>query len=402
MWWKRFKRRQRFAHKRNLTYLLFLFILLTMGIGYAVLNTTLGIDGTSQLANAKWDIHFDNIQVKEGSVTPTSAATITDDTTVSFSVTLENPGDYYDFNIDVVNAGTINAMIDTISIQPVLTENQQKYLDYIVTYSDGVSLGVNQRLDAGESETLRIAFIYKEADDPDDYPDEDEDIPVEVSIIYVQENGDVEDVPHPPTLYGVLEDAAEEGTYAREYTGAHKDSFTQNPSKKIYHWYGSNNTNGTAILDKNNVLFAGQCWQMIRTTDTGGVKMIYNGEAEDGKCLNTRGSHVGYAARTSQNLASNYWYGTDYTYDSVNKTFKVSGTTEQTTWNASTGPGLIGKYTCKLTSEDGTCATLYLVESYYNTSSAYVIPLNSNSNYSQFGTLQFNVNYNYPSYVGYI
>ena len=51
-------------------------------------------------------------------------------------------------------------------------------------------------------------------------------------------------------------------------------------------------TNAMRILDKNNVLFAGQCWQMIRTTDTGGVKMIYNGEAEDGKCLDTRGTHV--------------------------------------------------------------------------------------------------------------
>ena len=40
MWWKRLKRRQRFTRKRNLTYLLFLFILLSMGIGYAVLNTT--------------------------------------------------------------------------------------------------------------------------------------------------------------------------------------------------------------------------------------------------------------------------------------------------------------------------------------------------------------------------
>ena len=130
--------------------------------------------------------------------------------------------------------------------------------------------------------------------------------------------------------------------------------------------------------------------------------MIYNGEAEDGKCLNTRGSHVGYAARTTQNLTSNYWYGTDYTYDSTAKTFKVSGTTVQATWNETTGPELIGKYTCKSTSVDGTCSTLYLVESYYNTSSAFVILLNSNSHYSQFGTLQFNASYNSPSYVGYM
>ena len=205
------------------------------------------------------------------------------------------------------------------------------------------------------------------------------------------------------TLYKVLQNEAATGTYAKEYTGSHQDSMDASKStQKIYYYYGSNATNGTAILDKNNVLFAGLCWQMIRTTDTGGVKMIYNGEAVDNQCLSTRGTHVGYASRTSQKLASNYWYGTDYTYDSTAKTFKVSGTTEQTTWNATTGPGLVGKYTCKLTSEDGSCSTLYLVESYYNTTSAYVIPLNSNSNYSQFGTLQFNASYNSPTYVGYM
>lgn len=205
------------------------------------------------------------------------------------------------------------------------------------------------------------------------------------------------------TLYKVLQNEAATGTYAKEYTGSHQDSMDASKStQKIYYYYGSNATNGKAILDKNNVLFAGLCWQMIRTTDTGGVKMIYNGEAVDNQCLSTRGTHVGYASRTSQNLASNYWYGTDYTYDSTAKTFKVSGTTEQTRWNARTGPGLVGKYTCKLTSEDGSCSTLYLVESYYNTTSAYVIPLNSNSNYSQFGTLQFNASYNSPTYVGYM
>ena len=205
-----------------------------------------------------------------------------------------------------------------------------------------------------------------------------------------------------PTLYNVLAKEAETGGLAKKYTGNSHDSFTEEPSKDIYHWYADNSTEGTQVLDRNNVIFANHCWQMIRTTDTGGVKMIYNGEPENNQCLNTRGTHVGYAARTSQDLTSNYWYGTDYTYDSAAKTFKVSGTTEQTTWNDTTGPTLIGKYTCKNMSVDGTCSTLYLVESYYNTSSAYVIPLNSNSNYSQFGKLQFNVSHNSPSYIGYM
>ena len=136
------------------------------------------------------------------------------------------------------------------------------------------------------------------------------------------------------SLYSVLECEAKNGGLAKEYTGGHHDSFTEEPSKAIYHWYAKNNSEGAEVLDKNNVIFAGQCWQMIRTTDTGGVKMIYNGEAENNQCLSTRGNHVGYAKSVSQNLASNYWYGTDYTYDSAAKTFKVSGTTEQTMWNA--------------------------------------------------------------------
>ena len=40
-----------------------------------------------------------------------------------------------------------------------------------------------------------------------------------------------------PTLYNVLAKEAETGGLARKYTGNHHDSFTEEPSKKIYHWY---------------------------------------------------------------------------------------------------------------------------------------------------------------------
>ena len=210
--------------------------------------------------------------------------------------------------------------------------------------------------------------------------------------------------PEEGTLYGVLKNEYKSGSgFVAKYTGSHQDSMdASNSIKDIYHWYGSNATNGTAILNKNNVIFAGQCWQIIRTTDTGGVRMIYNGEAINNQCLNTRSNHIGYAQRTSQNFASNYYYGTDYTYDSTNNVFSIAGTTEQTTWNATTGPSLVGKYTCRQTTVAGTCSTLYLIESYYNASSAYVILLNTNSHYSQFGRLEFNVNNMSPADVGYM
>ena len=202
------------------------------------------------------------------------------------------------------------------------------------------------------------------------------------------------------TLYGVLEKAATKGIYAKEYTGEHQDSMAGVGTEKIYHWYApSSYANGdalaTEIIDKNNVIFADHCWQMIRTTDTGGVKMLYNGEAENNQCLNTRGNHVGYNSTTTSSLSTTYYYGTSYTYDKTNNVFSLDGT-------ITTGTIQPGQYTCKKTTSTGTCATLYLVDTLSSGTTYYVLPLNENSNYSQFGTLQFNHDYNSPAYVGYM
>lgn len=185
------------------------------------------------------------------------------------------------------------------------------------------------------------------------------------------------------TLYKVLQKEAEKGTYARKYTGEHQDSMDKSKSNKnIYYYHAYNDDEANAILDKNNVIFAGQCWQMIRTTDTGGVKMLYNGEVEDGKCLSTRGNHVGYVSGTKQSMDTTYYYGTSYKYDTATKSFSLSGT-------ISTGTIKTGQYTCKSTSQAGTCTTLYYVDRLYSGTTYYILSLDSNSAYSQFGTLQF-------------
>ncbi len=200
------------------------------------------------------------------------------------------------------------------------------------------------------------------------------------------------------TLYGVLEKAVSKG-YAQEYTGNHQDSMAGVGTEKIYHWYAPIGTAGNAlateILDKNNVIFANHCWKMIRTTDTGGVKMIYNGEPENNQCLNTRGNHVGYGTMTTQSMSTTYYYGTSYTYDKTNDVFSLDGT-------KTTGAIQTGQYTCRQTTSTGTCSTLYFVDTLSSGTTYYVLSLNSNSSYMQFGTLQFNQNYNSLSYVGYM
>ena len=44
---------------------------------------------------------------------------------------------------------------------------------------------------------------------------------------------------------------------------------TESDANPIYYYRGA--------INNNNVIFGDYCWQMVRTTDTGGIKMIYNG-----------------------------------------------------------------------------------------------------------------------------
>lgn len=45
----------------------------------------------------------------------------------------------------------------------------------------------------------------------------------------------------------------------------------------VYFYRGTHDLN-------NNIIYGGFCWKIIRTTDTGGVRLIYNGLVDNGKC----------------------------------------------------------------------------------------------------------------------
>lgn len=74
-------------------------------------------------------------------------------------------------------------------------------------------------------------------------------------------------------------------------------------------------------IDNNNVIFNDYCWKIIRTTDTGGVKMIYNGKVSNGTCNNTGyDSTLNGRSSTKYNLYNNslayigYMYGEPYKF----------------------------------------------------------------------------------------
>ena len=57
---------------------------------------------------------------------------------------------------------------------------------------------------------------------------------------------------------------------------------TKNDCHPIYYYRGA--------VTNNNVLFANYCWKIVRTTNTGGIKLIYNGSPIDAKCTTSTGS----------------------------------------------------------------------------------------------------------------
>ena len=144
----------------------------------------------------------------------------------------------------------------------------------------------------------------------------------------------------------------------------------------------------------NNVYFANKCWQIVRTTETGGTKLIYNGEntgtestpacepatgddrqitlnidgidtntfAYAGKNLINSPAYLGYMYGTVYTLTNNSYtdgayFGNGFTYDKTNNLYSLT--------NAQIGIDKYHHYTCNLTTENGTCANIRYYFTYY-------------------------------------
>ncbi len=165
--------------------------------------------------------------------------------------------------------------------------------------------------------------------------------------------------------------------------GIYEIASTKNDPYPIYYYRGA--------VDNNNVKFGGFCWKTIRTTDTGGVKLIYNGSPDgSGNCTNTTGtdtkigtsvfnsnsnslSDVGYmfgtrftySSRNSSTLKTPFVYGGDVTYS--NGTYTLTDTMTSTgTWLSDYDKLNNNHYTCFGTGT--TCSSVYYI---YKTSYSY-------------------------------
>lgn len=155
--------------------LILVILLLMISVVYAALSSTLNINGTSKIAATSWDIHFENVQATSNStVTPTVAPSALPENKVvslTYDVQLANPGDVYEFSVDVVNGGTLDGMIElftsTIKVgdgpeEVVSSSTIPSYLSYSVKYNDNSDIQVNRSLNASTSRTIIVHVELKD------------------------------------------------------------------------------------------------------------------------------------------------------------------------------------------------------------------------------------------------
>lgn len=160
----------------------------TLTIVYAALNAVLTISGNAEVAASNWDIYLANPKVTNGSATM-NVPEIKSNSTLEFSATLDMPGDFYEFTVDVVNDGSIDAMIENVVKTPELDDSQKKYLKYEITYQNGESIDKEQLLASKTTMPIKVRLEYRTDLSASDLPTGQVELELALTLEYVQSDG---------------------------------------------------------------------------------------------------------------------------------------------------------------------------------------------------------------------
>lgn len=171
---------------KNYVIAILLLLVLGISVGYATIGTNLRIEGTSKINSTSWNVKFSAVNVTEGSVAATKAATL-GDTLISYDVTLAKPGDFYEFTATVSNTGSINAMLTAAPTISGVSTEQQKYVNYTVTYSDGTAIASGDKLASGSTKDVKVRIEYKTDVEASDLPDSNQTLNLVFGMSYGQD-----------------------------------------------------------------------------------------------------------------------------------------------------------------------------------------------------------------------
>lgn len=147
-----------------------LLLLLGVTVGFATISTTVNIFGNTTTARQNWSIVYGAAQnaqeiggAEDGTVTVTPAGDGTN-ARVDFSVTLNEPGDAYTFEVPIQNTGSIDAILKTFTNTTTIPD----YLAYTVEYKTAAGaaegdkvIAVNNAIEAEHNVVVVVRVEYK-------------------------------------------------------------------------------------------------------------------------------------------------------------------------------------------------------------------------------------------------
>ena len=144
--------------KRTLVIGILCCLLVFMGVGFAVMNATLNIDGTATAINT-WDVRMTSITVIDNSDGASNNAELTkineDGISANFRSDFTKPGDYITYEIKVENNGSIDAILNDISITLNVAEQDKNLFNITDNRPE------DMLLPAGEFITFTIKVEYR-------------------------------------------------------------------------------------------------------------------------------------------------------------------------------------------------------------------------------------------------
>lgn len=171
-----------------------------LSVAYAAMSTSLKINGTATMNTASWSIKFANLSevAKTGTANVVTAPTLSDTHIGDYNVELTKPGDSITYTFDVMNTGTLDAIMSTFTkaAKPtctgVSTTNATadativcNNLSYTLTYTaSNEAVKANDTLAAGETKNLTLKLSY----DGNELPSDDVNVSgLDITMIYEQQ-----------------------------------------------------------------------------------------------------------------------------------------------------------------------------------------------------------------------
>ena len=159
--------------KKNAIIVSLLIAVVAMAIGYAALSSQLTINGTAEVTST-WDVKM--LSISEGiksntagvaSTAVVNSARLSGNTTATFDVSFQTPGDCVDFDIVVKNNGSLDAVLSNVTATATdgsegsLELTESKGINYEVTIDGGsIEEAKSKTLSSGAESTVHVKVYW--------------------------------------------------------------------------------------------------------------------------------------------------------------------------------------------------------------------------------------------------